>query len=122
MADYPQFEIPMPMRELAGNNVEQARAAYGQYMDMARAAQDMIGSMVPSNPMTAGIKDAQNRSMRFAQQSVDAMFALASELTRAKDFKQVLEIQGRHAQTQMQAYSSQAQELGRRMADMAQKA
>ena len=122
MADYPQFEIPTPMRELAGKNVEQARAAYGQYMDMARAAQDWIGSMVPSTPMTAGIKDAQNQSMRFAQQSVDAMFALASELTKAKDLHQVFEIQGRHAQTQMQAYSSRAQELGRRMADMAQKA
>jgi hypothetical protein len=91
-------------------------------MEMARAAQDLIGSMVPSNPVTAGIKDAQNQSMRFAQQSIDAMFALASELTKAKDLHQVFEIHGRHAQTQMQAYSSQAQELGRRMVDMAQRA
>jgi len=41
---------------------------------------------------------------------------LASELANAKDFPEMLEIQGRHAQRQMAAYSTQAQELGRLMA------
>jgi hypothetical protein len=37
-------------------------------------------------------------------------------LAKAKDFPEMLEIQGRHAQRQMATYSTQAQELGRLMA------
>jgi hypothetical protein len=42
---------------------------------------------------------------------------LASELANAKDIQDVLAIQSRYAQTQMQAYALQAQELGRLVAE-----
>jgi hypothetical protein len=51
---------------------------------------------------------------------MEASFLLASELAKAKDFKEMLEIQSRHAQLQMVTYSTQAQELGRLMSDAAQ--
>jgi phasin len=117
MARAPQFEFTAQMRELAEKNVEQVRVACGQFMDAARQAQDMIGAMVPENPMTAGMKQVQERTMRFAQQNIDASLLLASELTKARDFPEMLEIQSRHAQLQLAAYSAQAQELGRLMAD-----
>ena len=120
MARAPQFEFPTQMRELAERNVEQVRAAYGQFMDAARKAHDMIGTMLPDNPMTAGMKQVQERTMRFTQQNMDASFSLASELAKAKDFKEMLEVQNRHAQLQMAAYATQAQELGRLMTDAAQ--
>ena len=120
MARAPQFEFPAQMRELAERNVDQARAACGQFMDAASKAHDMIGAMVPENPLTAGMKQLQERTMRFTQQNMDASFSLATELAKAKDFKEMLEIQSRHAQLQMAAYSKQAQELGRLMADAAQ--
>jgi hypothetical protein len=41
--------------------------------------------------------------------------AFASELTNAEDFQDVLAKQSRYAQTQMQSYDLQAQELGRLM-------
>ena len=120
MAGAPQFELSTQMRELAEKNVEQVRAACGQFMDAARKAQDMLGTMVPDNPMTAGIKRVQERTMRFTQQNMDASFALASELAQAKGVKEMMDIQSRHAQLQMAAYTTQAQELGRLMADAAQ--
>jgi phasin len=120
MALAPQFEFPAQMRELAERNVEQARAACGQFMDAARKAQDMIRTMVPDSPMKAHVKQVQERTMGFAQKNMDASFSLASELAKAKDFPEILEIQSRHAQLQMTAYSRQAQELGRLMADAAQ--
>jgi phasin len=120
MARAPQFEFPAQMRELAERNVDQARAACDQFMDAARKAQDMIGAMVPENPMTAGMKQVQERTMRFTQQNMDASFSLASQLTKAKDFSEMVAIQSRHAQLQMTTYSTQAQELGRLMADAAQ--
>ena len=50
--------------------------------------------------------------MNFTQQNLDAGFSLAQELAKAKDLTEVLQIQSRHAQLQMHAYSLQAQELG----------
>ena len=119
MARASQFQYPARLRELAQRNMEQVQAACRQFMDAARRAQDMMGIMVPANPMTAGLKQVQERTMRFTEQNMEASFALASELAKAKDFKEMLEIQSRHAQLQMVAYSTQAQELGRLMADAA---
>jgi hypothetical protein len=47
---------------------------------------------------------------------------LTSELANAKGIQDVLAIQSRHAQTQMQAYALQGQELGRLMVETAQSA
>ena len=62
----------------------------------------------------------QDRAVRFAKQNAEACFSLASELASAKDISDVLAIQSRYAQTQMQAYALQAQELGRLMAEATQ--
>jgi hypothetical protein len=114
------FEMPQHLRELAENNVEQARTAYAQFMDaMGQAASLWLGAM-PANEITSGFKTVQERGMRFAKQNADGCFVLASELANAKDLQDVLAIQSRYAQTQMQTYALQAQELGRLMADAAQ--
>ena len=120
MAQTPPFEIPQQLRELAERNVEQARAAYGQFMDAMVQATGMWSMAMPANSMTSGFKVVQERAVRFAKQNAEAGFALASELANAKDISDVLAIQSRYAQTQMQAYALQAQELGRLMAEAAQ--
>jgi hypothetical protein len=116
MPDAPQFEFPAQMHELAEKNAAQAKAACGQFMDATRKVQDVIGTMLPENSMTVGIKQVHEQAIGFTWQNIDASFLLASELAKAKDFPEMLEIQGRHAQRQMAAYSTQAQELGRLMA------
>ena len=120
MSQTPPFEIPQQLRELAERNVEQARAAYGQFMDAMAQATGMWAMAMPANAMTSGFKVVQERAVRFAKQNAEAGFALASELANAKDISDVLAIQSRYAQTQMQAYALQAQELGRLMAEAAQ--
>jgi hypothetical protein len=75
---------------------------------------------MPSNEMTSGFKVVQERAIQFAKQNAEACFALTSELTNAKDIQDLLAIQSRSAQTQMQAYALQAQELGGLMAEAAQ--
>ena len=120
MAQPPPFEIPQQLRELAERNVEQARTAYGQFMDAMVQATGMWTSAMPANAMTSGFKAVQDRAVRFAKQNAEACFALASELANAKDISDVLAIQSRYAQTQMQAYALQAQELGRLMAEATQ--
>lgn len=117
MTNLPMFEIPQQMRELAEKNIEQARAAYGQFMEAAMKAQ----AMMPANPMTAPIKDAQDRAMKFTQANLNASFDLAAALAKAKDPKEILELQTKYAQAQMQAFTTQTQELGKLVTDAAQK-
>jgi hypothetical protein len=45
MAENQPFELPKQLRELAEKNVEQARAAYAQFMDAITQA--MSGSSTP---------------------------------------------------------------------------
>jgi hypothetical protein len=120
MAQYQHFEIPQQLRELAERNVEQARAAYGQFMDVMAQATDIWMAAMPASEMTSGWKVVQERAIRFAKQNADACFALASELANAKDIQDALAIQARYAQTQMQSYALQAQELGRLMGEVSQ--
>jgi len=110
------FEMPQQLRDLAEKNVEQARATYAQLMDAMTQAMS-VWSTAPSNVMTSGFKDVQELAIRFAKENAEAGFALASELANAKDIQGVITLQSRHAQTQLQSYARQAQELGRLMAD-----
>ncbi len=119
MAETPNFDIPPQMRELAEKNVEQARQAYGQFMDMARKAQDMM--VRSSGAMADSAREAQGKAMRYAQDNLEASFDLAAQLARARDLQEAMEIQSRHAQRQMKNYAEQAQDLGRLMTDAAQK-
>jgi len=120
MYDKPQFEIPEAVRELAERNVEQARSAYNQFMDMARRVQDTLASS--QGAMASGALEMQTRVAKFAEENIQASFAFASDLSRARDLKEYLEIQQRYAQKQMQAYAHQAQELGKLMSEAAHKA
>jgi hypothetical protein len=116
----PPFEFPQQLRELTERNVEHARAAYGQFMDAVAQAMGTWASAAPANAMTAGFKVVQERAVTFAKQNGEACFNLASDLANAKDLTDVLGIQSRHAQQQMQAYALQAQELTRLMMEAAQ--
>ena len=122
MADNQSFEVPQQLRDLAERNVEQGRAAYAQFMDAMVQATSMWWGAMPANELTSGFKVVQERSVRFAKQNADACFELASELANAKDVQDVLAIQSRYAQAQMQAFALQAQELGRLLAEAAQSA
>jgi hypothetical protein len=120
MAQPPPFEFPQQLRELTERNVEHARTAYGQFMDAVSQAMGTWASAAPANAMTSSFKVVQDRAVKFAKQNGDACFNLASELAGAKDVADVLGIQSRHAQTQMQAFALQAQELTRLMVEAAQ--
>ncbi len=114
--------IPQKMRDVATMNIDQVRMAYGQLMEASRKAQEMIKTLTPANPVMQILSEAQERAMRFAQQNLDASFALAEELAKAKDLTEAFQIQSRHAQQQMHAFALQAQELGRTLVEAAGKA
>jgi phasin len=116
MPDKQTFEIPQQLRELVEKNIEQARTTYGQLMDaMTQAMSAWLSA--PSEAMTSGFKAIQERAIQFAKENAEAGFALANDLTKAKDLQDVLRMQSSFAQKQMASYAKQAQELGRLMAE-----
>lgn len=120
MYDKPQFEIPEAVRELAERNVDQARSAYNQFLDMARQVQETLAKS--QGAMASGALELQSRIAKFAEANIEASFSFAADLSRARDLKEYLEIQQRYAQKQMQSYAQQAQELGKLLSEAAQKA
>jgi hypothetical protein len=115
MAQNNPFEMPQQLRELAEKNVEQARNSYSQFMDAMAKAAGMWSAAIPQTEATAGFKTVQERASRFAKQNTDACFNMATELAAAKDIQEIMSIQSRYAQVQMQAYATQAQEMSRLM-------
>jgi hypothetical protein len=116
MAEKSPFDIPPQVREMAEKNVEQARAAYGQFMDFLAQAMN-AWSQSPSGAPIVGFGPVQERAIAFAKENAERSFALASDLARAKDVQEVLTLQSRYAQTQMQTFGLQAQQLAWLMTD-----
>ena len=114
------FEMPPQMRELAEKNVQQARQSISQFMEGMTQAMGMWSAGIPANAMTSGFKIVQDQAVRFAKQNAEAAAALAADIVKAKDFQEVMSLQSRYAQTQMQSYSLQTQELGRLMTEALQ--
>jgi hypothetical protein len=71
--------------------------------------------------MTESAREVQDRAFRYAQDNIDASFNFATDLAKARDINEYLQIQTRYAQAQMKNFTDQAQELGRLMAEVAQK-
>ena len=115
MAQNNPFEMPQQLRELAEKNVEQARNSYAQFLDAMGKAAGMWSAAIPQHESASGFKAVQDRASRFAKQNADACFNMANELAAAKDIQDIMGIQSRYAQVQMQAYATQAQELSRLM-------
>jgi hypothetical protein len=91
MPEKQDFQIPQELREFAEKNVQQARVAYGQLMEfMTQAVR--AWSTAPSTMMASGFKSF--RSERFnSQRKTPTLFALASELAKAKDLQDILRLQ-----------------------------
>ena len=119
MFDKPSPEIPAAVREMAERNVEQTRAAYTQFLTMARQAQDLM--MKAPGEEAKGALDVQSKATRYAEQNVEASFRLAADLAHARDLEEYAQIQARYAQTQVLTFTQQTHDLGRMVADVAQK-
>jgi len=111
MPDTPTFEIPPELRDLAEKNIEQARAAYGQFMDFLAQA------MGASSKASSEFRVIQDRAIQFARENADRSFSLGRELARAKDVQKVLTLQSQFIQTQLQSYAVQTQELAQLMSE-----
>jgi phasin len=115
------FEIPAELRELTEKNIEQARAAYEHFMDFLTQSMN-AWSGAASDSKSSGFEGLQNRAVEVAKENAERSFTLAKEVARAKDIQEILALQSKFAQTQMQTYTHQAQELSQLMSEAMSKA
>ena len=120
MAENP-FEIPQQMRGLAEQNIKQAHAAYKQLTDFVTKAVGAWMGAMPASPVVAGFKEVQDRAAEIAKKNADSAFALVEKVAKAQNFQEIVTLQTRFAQDQMQAFAAQTQELQRLMGETLQK-
>jgi len=110
-----QFEIPQELRQLAEENVERARQLYLQFMDGVE--QTMAAWSAPrSNVIKPSFDEVRERATKFTKENAEAAFKLAKEVANAKDLQELLSLQSRYVQSQMQWYADQTQDFGKLMA------
>jgi phasin len=110
----PDFEIPNSVRDIAGKSLEQARDAYGRLVESARQAQDMVSKS--TEVFASGAKEVNEKLFAFAESNAKAGFDAATNLAKARDVKEIMEIQTSFTRGQIEAYTAQAQELSRILA------
>jgi phasin len=107
---FDQFMIPNEMRAFAERSVTQARQAFDGFVEAASKA---VGQMQGSaQAAQSGATDIAQKSIAYAEQNVEATFDFAQKLMKAKDGAEVLDLQSEFLTRQMQALSTQVQELG----------
>ena len=120
MTDNP-FEIPQPMRDLAEQNIKQAHAAYEQLNEFVTKAMGAWMGAMPASSVTTGFKDVQDRAAEIAKKNAESAFAQVEKIAHAQNFQEILTLQTRFAQEQMQAFAGQARELQKLIGEAVQK-
>ena len=98
------LEIPQTLHEFADKKLKQAHAAcdlFTAYVDRAIGAWT---SALPSNPMTAGLRDFQDRVIEITKENVEATFTFAGNMSKAKTLPDLINVQTQFAQDRMQAF------------------
>jgi hypothetical protein len=88
-----------------------AHAAYEQLTDFMTKAMDTWMDAMPSNPMTAGFKDAQGRAMQIAKENAESVFTFAGKISNARTPQDIVTLQTQFAQDRMQAFVTQTQHV-----------
>jgi phasin len=116
VSNTPNFEVPPDMRAFAEKSVVQAREAFDGFIGAARKAAQQAQTTAATAQSSA--KDMTQLAMSFAERNIASTFDFAQKLARAKDANEILTLHADYVQRQMEAFSEQAKEIGRRTASM----
>lgn len=108
--DRAPFDVPADMKEMVAQSVEQAQKAVNTYLQFIQSGM---------NATPWGKTDLNEKLGRYAEQNVASAFAFAQRLIHAKDVQDLARIQTEFVQTQIQALSDQAKDLGETAANVA---
>ena len=120
MTDNP-VEIPQALRDASEHNLKQARAAYEQFTDFVTKTTSAWMGALPSNPMAAVFKDAQDRAMQIAKEDAESVFTFAGKISNAQTPQDIATLQMQFAQDRMQAFVTQTEEFQRLIGEALQR-
>ena len=72
---------------------------FEQLTDFMTKAMGTWMDALPSNPMTAGFKDAQDRAIEIAKENAEAVFTFAGKISNARTPQDIVTLQTQFAQT-----------------------
>jgi hypothetical protein len=75
----------------------------------------------PSSPIVTGLKEVQDRAAGIAKNNAESAFALVEKIAKSQNIQEILTLETKFAQEQMQAYATQTQELYKLIGETAQK-
>lgn len=114
---FEQFAIPTEVRAFAEQGVTQARKAFEGFIEAANQAMGQMQGRAQA--AHSGATEIAHKSMSYAEQNVAATFDFAQRLMQAKDGTELMALQSEFLSRQMQALSTQVQELGQTAARFA---
>lgn len=110
------FAMPTEIRAFVEQSVTQAKHAFDGFI---QAANQAMGQLEGQAQVARGsASEIAQKSMAYAEQNMAATFEFAEKLMNAKDGTEVMRLQSDYLGRQMQALSSQVQELGQSAAKM----
>jgi phasin len=107
---FEQFAIPNEMRAFAEQSVTQARKAFDGFIEAANKAMGQMQGHAQAAHSSA--TEIAHKSIAYAEQNVAVTFDFAQKLLQAKDAAEVMALQSQYLSRQMQALSTQVQDLG----------
>ena len=113
---FEQFGMPKELWAFVEQSVTQAKHAFDGFI---QAANQTMGQLEGQAQAARGsANEIAHKSMAYAEQNMAATFEFAEKLMQAKDATEVMRLQSDYLGRQMQALSTQAQELGQSAAKM----
>jgi phasin len=106
----PPFGIPPDMRTLAEQSVEQAKTAFNTFIN---AAHDAVGRFdAQAKAAQESARGVGDKAVSYAERNVAAAFEHAQKIVQATSIQEFVKLQTEFVQSQMQALSEQAKDLG----------
>ena len=113
---FEQFGMPKEIRAFVEQSVTQAKHAFDGFIQAANQAMGQFEGQAQAARGSAN--EIAHKSMAYAEQNMAATFEFAEKLMQAKDATEVMRLQSDYLGRQMQALSTQVQELGQSAAKM----
>jgi phasin len=108
------------VRQAAESTLAQAKQAVDQYI---REASRLYGAMESSmEAAQSGTREINRKAIGFAEKNVNAAFDFAQQLVRAKDPKEIVQLQQEFLKRQVEQMSGHMKELGEQATQTAQTA
>jgi phasin len=102
--------VPDNLRQVAENTIGQAKQAVEQYM---REAARIFGAAEASaEAAQAGAREMNQKMLSAAEANIHATFDFAQQLVRAKDPQELVALQQKFLQQQLERMNTQVQEIG----------